>query len=725
MTDSMKFLVRVALNDSTLCKQFIKRASVLNITSLTSSSGLAASNDFCKQTPVFKVVSTVLIPSTAQPSSQPSSRPSNLPLNSGKNGNKPRVVKVVLSDTCMGFLALIILIFFLRVLHPLYIEHYPIKEGEKTHYLYDIMVLLDDNEVAVFENIRHKDIIFSRRTKVVNEGQTLDWVMNLSRDLLEKQFEVQFYDRFNLLVQSRLTKTIKERREGRDNEVHKDKVGRSNNNTNNGELQIGMILNVKFRQAEDTGSEYLSSLNDPEMCGCISSGLKMKPLRLDRTSMVSHHRRHKSESDSSLLGGSSVSRGRRDSKISGINPMLGEMFYDSGRSDSDGDKKKDKEGDERRRQLSCGGKNFRERHRLQTLVHSDSYSSADDVSIDLRAFMSRASAASVSRLHIPGSMRWPIRRNHKRKSIEDKIREEILEEEVPVEVYDRDTLNQCLSRSSHENTHHSPLGFASSLSSLSLNSEEYAAMFRSDVTFNKPWLLGRYAASRGSLSVSDESADVEEDRRNSLGDPSLSSSSKWRIILDSPFRRSLVNSNFDIQEEMEMEIEEESKEGKEEVGMNKSNEEKNDTVDEYNNHRDMYKNKDKNKFKEENLLDISEEMINTNKTKDDGDGGSSKENKKQSCLVRSKIDNINKICSERDEIDKRNRNCSMKNDIGNKSTCKNVNTKMNIKMSINQNRIKDICDICIIETKETESQWHNSVLRKLFLSEDFNEEKAD
>ena len=699
MTERMKSLVVVALNDSTLCNQFIKQAAVLNVTSLTSPTGLADTNDFCKQTASFRIVT--ILNSGVQPSSQPSSMPTIFIKR--KSVAEPKV-KNILSDTCVSFLAFIMLIWFLRVIHPVFIEYIVTKKIPKIQYLYDIVVILNDSEVAILENIRHKDITFFRRTKIENESQSLDWVMNVSNELLEKQYEVQFYDQYDLLGPSKLNKNMKESREGRDDVVQKDKNTKNGSGFEYGDLQIGMILRVKVHHLEDKDSD-MTSLNDPEMCGCMNNVLKSKPSRRDTTTThsSSHHRGHNSNRSSK---GAPTGRRKSSEACTGTNPMRKEMIYDLGLSDSDEEmsntKRNAREG---RRRLSIGaGKNTRERHRLHHLVHSDSNnSSADEVSLDLAAFMPPPTAALTQ---IPRSVQWPLHLSRRRRSIEDRIREEEMVDENYHSKNNDFVISRSLSRSSYE---HSPIGFASSLSSLSLNSEEYEALFRSDVTFNKPWLLGRYAGSRGSLSISEESVEMDENDNNSsdmFGDTTMSSSCKWRIILDSPMKKSLMGINFNVEKEMESEIEE-----KEEIVENNS---KLISVE-------NEKEKEKERVFDSRECNASKGQAESSRSTDNDDDDLSLKSKSKSfSSVRNEIESINKICLERNELENRKRLISGKGDIETKK-------KMCIVKNETQgsSHVKDNREICTTETKDAESQWNNSVLRKLFISDDFNEEKAD
>ena len=95
---------------------------------------------------------------------------------------------------------MILLIALLRF-HPIVTAYFAVKKGEKEGHLYDILMVLNEDEEAIIENIRHEDIVFFRRTNCENENQSYTWMMNATSDLLEKRFEVQFLDQYDLLGQ--------------------------------------------------------------------------------------------------------------------------------------------------------------------------------------------------------------------------------------------------------------------------------------------------------------------------------------------------------------------------------------------------------------------------------------------------------------------------------------------------------------------------------------------
>jgi hypothetical protein len=76
---------------------------------------------------------------------------------------------------------------------------YPAALKKKSGHKYDILLLIDNDEVMI-ENIDHADIAFYRRTWIEEDHHTLDWKINADTDALEVRFEVRFFDHYDLLA---------------------------------------------------------------------------------------------------------------------------------------------------------------------------------------------------------------------------------------------------------------------------------------------------------------------------------------------------------------------------------------------------------------------------------------------------------------------------------------------------------------------------------------------
>ena len=186
------------VNNGRLCKKIVQIAHQNNVTNLITSRNIQNIGDVCQQTPIF---STVFVPGPfTQPSSLPSGQPTSLPT----SHTPPKTV----TATLVGFITILTLIGFLRF-SPSVVDMYAKKDVMKKGHLYDILVILNGDEHAVLENIRHEDIAFFRRIETENDFQSTDWLMNVTSDVLQKRFEVEFFDIYDLLGQNKRAKAEK------------------------------------------------------------------------------------------------------------------------------------------------------------------------------------------------------------------------------------------------------------------------------------------------------------------------------------------------------------------------------------------------------------------------------------------------------------------------------------------------------------------------------------
>jgi hypothetical protein len=194
MTDSMTVLVRRVARDNNLnlCTLFVSRALELNVTFMTTTSGLKSAGALCVRANA-RFEDTVTV--TSSPSAAPSAAPT-------AHSSTPRPTPATLfSSTFVGVITIVILVGFLR-LNPTLATIIMPKEKPRAGHLYDILVVISDEEEAIIENIRHEDIVFLRRIAKSDIDQTDSWMMNTSAEALEARFEVQFYDHYDLLGES-------------------------------------------------------------------------------------------------------------------------------------------------------------------------------------------------------------------------------------------------------------------------------------------------------------------------------------------------------------------------------------------------------------------------------------------------------------------------------------------------------------------------------------------
>ena len=242
LSTAIEFLVTKAMSDSLLCRSIIARATYLNVTALLTVSARNEIMGLCGQTPIFASVyrQAAVGPSSPIPSSPPSEAPLREP------------PKVLLNGTLTGFLAIILLIGIFRF-SPTIVSLFVKKKISPVGHLYDILVVLNDEEEAILENIRHEDIPYYRLTpgKIkIDDGQEdvsmSKWLMNDSLCILERRVEVMFLDQYDLLGGS------KEDTE-ETTEVVGNKAVTRGTYLHDASLRVGMIIRVKPARDYDRG----------------------------------------------------------------------------------------------------------------------------------------------------------------------------------------------------------------------------------------------------------------------------------------------------------------------------------------------------------------------------------------------------------------------------------------------------------------------------------------
>ena len=237
MSDSIKVMVRAALASDILCQKFVQRGVYMNLTVLQTASGAAAAGALCEQHPLFTII---VAPPSSQPSSSPSGQPTSTPSTVPTSSNPIIRHTTKMTTSFIGLLSIILLIAILRFNSSM-LALIVAKKDEKKGHLYNILVVLNDNEEAILENIRHEDIAFFRPTEISHGHYINNWIMNTTNEVFERRFEVQFYDQFDLLGQSGVDEDeIKSKRA-----VIGDKNITKEVYVHKARLQMGMIIAVK------------------------------------------------------------------------------------------------------------------------------------------------------------------------------------------------------------------------------------------------------------------------------------------------------------------------------------------------------------------------------------------------------------------------------------------------------------------------------------------------
>lgn len=226
MAASIDKALNVALTSGALCDNLIIRAAALNVSIMTSEAGLKTAAAICSErTIAFSPASPskLFAPPTAQPT-----------FAAGETAAIASPTKLLTLST-LAILGAIVLIGALRLISSCYLVRTAKMEKKNGGHLYDILVILNNEEEAILENISHDDIVFFRPTKV--EDGRMGWTMNASPEVLVRHYEVQFLDRCDLLGQSGL----------QDKELISDKTkpSMSGKEIKKSGMQIGIIVKVR------------------------------------------------------------------------------------------------------------------------------------------------------------------------------------------------------------------------------------------------------------------------------------------------------------------------------------------------------------------------------------------------------------------------------------------------------------------------------------------------
>ena len=232
--DQIRIRIKNGITNSDLCNSFLERVIYLNVTQLLTPGSLSNIRDLCLGTATFSSISNPVVTSS-QPSQRPSGMPTSVPT------NQPTLAPhAIVTSGFIGFLCMILLIALLRF-HPIVTAFFAVKKGEKEGHLYDILMVLNEDEEAIIENIRHEDIVLFRRTNCDNDNQSYTWMMNATSEILEKRFEVQFFDQYDLLGQGGLNN----REDSLGHAVLGDKLVTKEVYVHEAKLHTGMIIKVK------------------------------------------------------------------------------------------------------------------------------------------------------------------------------------------------------------------------------------------------------------------------------------------------------------------------------------------------------------------------------------------------------------------------------------------------------------------------------------------------
>lgn len=188
---------------------------------------------------------------------------------------------------------IVILIGLLRFI-PSAMDTFMAKKAYKRGHLYNILVVLNGEEMAVLENIRHEDIAHYRHISEKNRDRNRDkdrdrgkerdsyvndWTMNTSFELLQKRQEVLFYDVYDLLGESGMGE---EAEFSADHTLEGDKVVTKENYVHNAHLQTGMIIRARPakgwvpKESFNDMNSFSSASSDPDIDSYPAALVKLK-----------------------------------------------------------------------------------------------------------------------------------------------------------------------------------------------------------------------------------------------------------------------------------------------------------------------------------------------------------------------------------------------------------------------------------------------------------------
>jgi hypothetical protein len=262
---AIKSDVYAALSTGNLCRRLATSAGQLNVFSIMSPPDI---KNMCNNTAFFKTafIATPLVIISGSPTGQPSSTPTSY---------RPIPKTSLLSQKMIGFLTILCLIGVLRFV-PSLIDVFSTKKADRGGHLYNILVVLSAEEMAVLENIRHEDISFYRKMTVESAVDSLNWQMNGTSKILEKYQEVKVFDVYDLLGSSGMD----ERDEiSRDHSIKGNKVITKEAYRHEAQLQTGMIIQVRpaLDWVNSDSFDDLKSINsDADLESCRVSIVRLK-----------------------------------------------------------------------------------------------------------------------------------------------------------------------------------------------------------------------------------------------------------------------------------------------------------------------------------------------------------------------------------------------------------------------------------------------------------------
>lgn len=154
--NTTKTQLNTVILNKEFCTKIIFYIDQYNVTALSKSDQLAAIRGMCGSTVRAAKFDVSIVPIQFNPTFKPTSIPTRLgPI-------VPFLKTPLVSIQFLGYMFILFIIAFLRCC-PVLVGCCTSSDDMSKAHLYDILVILNDENEAVFQNIRHEDIIYFRR----------------------------------------------------------------------------------------------------------------------------------------------------------------------------------------------------------------------------------------------------------------------------------------------------------------------------------------------------------------------------------------------------------------------------------------------------------------------------------------------------------------------------------------------------------------------------------
>jgi hypothetical protein len=247
---AIKAGIKKSLKEGTLCTNLQGFADQDQVASLITPPAMTAIKAFCDQNATFDTIFGGLTPTLA-PTISKSKAPSSIKILSSIAAIPIDTVSKAEMNSMIGVIVGVAIFFIFGVwgcLRCLPCCVVAVAGKKERGHLYDILVIVDDHEELILKNIRHKDIAYFRNTK--SRDSLITWDVNDANDVFETRFEVEFFDRYDLMGRGRDKFIDEDSVCNTDFERSDEKIEWRKNYTHQALLETGMIIRVNPAKAK-------------------------------------------------------------------------------------------------------------------------------------------------------------------------------------------------------------------------------------------------------------------------------------------------------------------------------------------------------------------------------------------------------------------------------------------------------------------------------------------